>query len=67
MDNDKELKAMANMISAMKDLEPDAQARVINYVLGRLGIRSSDGQIRQISQFSSVSAPLTLPTAHNQP
>ncbi len=48
MEQDKELKAMGEIISALVNLDTEGQSRVINYVLVRLGIRSSDGQLKQI-------------------
>lgn len=62
MEQDKELKAMTDIVSALSGLESDAQARVLNYVLGRLGIRSSDGQLKQFSQApGGEMLPLSVP------
>lgn len=61
MEHDKELKAMADMVSALGDLEADAQVRVINYVLGRLGIRSPDGQLKQITNLPITGVQSGMP------
>jgi len=61
MEHDKEIKAITDIVEALKDLEEEGRLRVVKYVLERLGISTgmNGSSLPRITRQSLESASLT--------